>query len=437
MFRLALVLFVAALPSAAEPLRFVQSGFKAGEAGWTVWQARAENAPATGVAVDPSRGEPGSLVVSGNSRVGGFGGWERAIDGVQPGRWYRFTAYYRAAGVVSESWQIVPRIAWRTADGKRAGQPEYVYRARVEGEWTRVLAEVPAPENAATAVVQLLLTSAPLGRVWWDDIRLEEIPDPGPRNVTFAAIHQRPQKRTGDSQKSVDVFVETIRKVAPKQTDLILLPEGITVVDTGKTVAEVAEPVPGPTTERLSAVARERRTWLAAGIYEREGDTLYNTAVLFDRDGKLAGRYRKVYLPREEYEAGLSPGNDYPVFRTDFGTIGLMICYDVFFPDPARALSVQGAEAIFLPIWGGPEPLAKARAIENQVFLITSGYNHPTYIMDPDGERLAQAPEFGTAAVATIDLNKRYWDSHLGHMRSRRMREQRVDIPTPVPGVWR
>jgi predicted amidohydrolase len=168
-----------------------------------------------------------------------------------------------------------------------------------------------------------------------------------------------------------------------------------------------------------------------AGIYEREGAIIYNTAVLIDRHGDVAGKYRKVYLPSDEIEGGLTPGNDYPVFQTDFGTVGLMICYDVFYPDPAHALTRQGAEIILLPIWGGDETLAKARAIENKVFLVTSGYDHPTYIMDPDGKRVASAVRNGDAAISTVDLNQRWWDPQLGDMRARRVKEERVDVAPP------
>ena len=156
--------------------------------------------------------------------------------------------------------------------------------------------------------------------------------------------------------------------------------------------------------------------------------------MLIDRAGNVEGKYRKVYLPREEIEAGLTPGNDYPVFRTDFGTVGLMICYDVFFADPARALATKGAEVILMPIWGGDETLAKARAIENKVFLVASGYDHPTYIMDPDGEMLSVAKNRGAAATATVDLNKRYVDQWLGDMHGRRMKELRLDVKAPLPG---
>ena len=275
-------------------------------------------------------------------------------------------------------------------------------------------------------VVQLYLSNAPQGTVWWDDLSLDQIPDPGPRRVSVASINLRPA-RTKSAAENVRLFLETVEAKVPPKTDVILLPEGITVVGNGKTYPEVAETIPGPTTKALGEVARERSAYIVAGIYEREGAAIYNTAVLIDRDGNVAGKYRKVYLPREEVEGGLTPGSDYPVFRTDFGTVGLMICYDVFYADPARALALKGAEMILMPIWGGDETLAKARAIENKVFLVASGYDHPTYIMDPDGERLSVAPRPG-AAVATIDLNKRYLEKFLGEMRARRPKELRVDV---------
>jgi predicted amidohydrolase len=161
---------------------------------------------------------------------------------------------------------------------------------------------------------------------------------------------------------------------------------------------------------------------------------IYNTAVLIDREGRVAGRYRKVYIPREEYEGGITAGSDYPVFHTDFGDIGMMICWDVQYPDPARALALRGAEMILMPIWGGNETLAKARAIENHVFLAASGYDHPTYIMDPDGEMLSKAGGRGTIAVATVDLNRQYRDAWLGDMRGRMMKELRLDTAVEPPG---
>ena len=107
----------------------------------------------------------------------------------------------------------------------------------------------------------------------------------------------------------------------------------------------------------------------------------------------------------------------------------MMICWDVQYADPARGLALRGAEMILMPIWGGNEALGKARAIENQVFLVTSGYDYPNYVVDPDGEILAIAQERGTVATATVDLNKRYVDDWLGWMRGRFMKELRLDVP--------
>ncbi|MBI5083767.1 MAG: carbon-nitrogen hydrolase family protein [Acidobacteria bacterium] len=395
--------------------------------GWALWSARPETAPRVFVDQVVDRGSGGSLAISGNSNPAEHGGWQKKVDGIGAGKWYRVRAYSRASGIAAENWQVVARLDWRNAQGKRAGQPEYVWRQRSAGEWKENWVEAPAPAGATSVLIQLFLSNAPQGMVWWDDVTFEEMPDPGPRKVTIASINLKPS-RTSSAAESVSKFIEAVEKLVQVKADLIVLPEGITVVGTGKTYADVAEALPGPTTERLGALAKARGAYVVAGVYEREGQVIYNTAVLLDRLGRLAGKYRKVYLPREEVEAGITPGAEYPVFRTDFGSLGMMICYDVFFADPARALVLGGAEVIALPIWGGDETLAKARAIEGGVFLVASGYDHPTYVMDPDGERIAVAKDRGTAAIATIDLNRRYADPWLGEMHGRRLKEMRLDV---------
>jgi predicted amidohydrolase len=114
-----------------------------------------------------------------------------------------------------------------------------------------------------------------------------------------------------------------------------------------------------------------------------------------------------------------------------------MTCYDVAYADAARGLIAGGAEIVVMPIWGGDQSLAKARAIENQVYLVASGYDHPTYIMNPSGEWLATARKRGSAAIATIDLNKclRQPNNNLGDMRNRLPKELRLDVATGIPGA--
>jgi predicted amidohydrolase len=231
------------------------------------------------------------------------------------------------------------------------------------------------------------------------------------------------------SGESVASFCRLIEEVTPARTDLICLPEGITVVGTGKSYADVSEPVPGPTTRTLGELAKKRGTYLVAGLYEQSGNVVYNTAVLMDRKGELAGTYRKTHLPREEWEAGITPGSSYPVFETDFGKAGLIICWDLQFPEPARAMALKGAEVLLLPIWGGSEVLARARAIENHVFLISSTYDMRSFIVDPTGAILAEATKDQPVASAELSLDRVFLQPWLGDMKTRTWKERRPDLP--------
>ena len=409
-------------------LPWQQSGFAPDAPGWTTWAARAEIAPGATVVSSPSLGEPGALVLSGDGNPAACGEWRRRVDGIEADHWYRLTAHYRTEDVPHESWQVLARLDWLGTGGARVGWPDYGYREGEEEGWKRVTLEAPAPEGASAVEIQLRLQNAPRGTVLWDALRLEAIPDPGVRPVEVAAVNLRPGD-TSSSEEGVKAFVELVRARVPGTADVILLPEGLTVVGSGRTYAEVAEPVPGPTTEVLGALAREKSAWVVAGLYEREGVAVYNTAVLLDRQGALAGTYRKVYLPREEIEGGLTPGSRYPVFTTDFGRVGLMICWDTQYADPARALALRGAELLLVPIWGGNETLVRARAIENRVFVATSGYDFPTLVVDPDGQSLARAEDdAGSVARVTIDLNRRYLDPWLGDMKGRFPKELRTDV---------
>lgn len=437
--RIAMGITLALLPYGlhAAGVKFTQSGFAStGDAPseWRTWSQRPETMPRTFVDKKVSLGEDGSLAVAGEGNEAVYGGWERELGEIVPGNWYRLEASYRAQGELAENWQVVARVDWRSGEGRRKGQPEYAAWAKREGEWTRLETVIQAPKDAASARLQFFLLHAPAGTVWWDAISFTEVPAPGPRQVTVASVNFQP-RRTGSRQGSLDAFARLVRERIPEGTDLILLGEAAPLVGSGLSYTDVAAPVPGPDTEFLGQLAREKKAYVVAGVLEREGKAVYNTSVLIGRDGSLVGKYRKVYLPREELEGGVTPGDAFPVFRTDFGRVGMMICYDVFFPDPARALAAQGAELILMPIWDGPERLAVARALENGVFLAASGYGHPTYVMDPDGEFLARADEDGSVAMATIDLNRRYHDQWLGDMRTRRLREIRADVALPAPGL--
>ncbi|MFN9915258.1 MAG: carbon-nitrogen hydrolase family protein, partial [Pirellulaceae bacterium] len=116
----------------------------------------------------------------------------------------------------------------------------------------------------------------------------------------------------------------------------------------------------------------------------------------------MVGKYRKVCLPRGEIESGVMPGHEYPVFETRFGKVGMMVCYDGFFPEVARALSQQGAEVIAWPVMGCNPLLGAARACENHVYLVSSTHTDAasqwmvSAVFGQDGQILKQASQWGT-----------------------------------------
>jgi predicted amidohydrolase len=399
--------------------------------GWTTWSPREEIAPRFSVDGGRGRAGQGTLRIEAGSNAAALGAWRRRVDGIAGGHTYRFAAYYRTRGVVHSGRSVFAQLGWLDAKGERLRLPDVAADMRTEGEWTRAECVTTAPAEAHAVTIELSLAWATGGTVWWDDVTLDEISAPR-RIVRAITVYHRPQG-TGDPAASVAEFCHVVESAAAQKPDVVCLPEAITVIGTGKTYAQVSEPVPGPTTRTLGALARKLHTYIVAGLSERAGTTLYNTAVLIGRDGAVVGTYRKTQLPPAEVEGGLTPGDSYPVFQTDFGKVGLMVCWDVQFPEPARALALAGAEVILLPIWGGSETLARARAIENHVFLVTSSYDMRTIIVDPAGEVRAEATRDHPVALAELDLDRQIVQPWLGDMKARTWKERRGDLPASGP----
>jgi formamidase len=178
----------------------------------------------------------------------------------------------------------------------------------------------------------------------------------------------------------------------------------------------LAEPVPGPLTDRLCALARELDVWLVPGsFYERGEDGIYNTAVAIAPDGTIRAKYRKVF-PWRPWEQVLH-GTEFVVFDIDgIGRAGLMICYDGWFPEVSRHLAWMGAEVILHPSLtttsDRPQEvvLARANAIVNQVFVVNvnagGGYGHGlSTIVDPEGHELQTAGPGEVFMTEVLDLD--------------------------------
>jgi predicted amidohydrolase len=390
---------------------------------WKFESQRKEIAPAWYVdSMITYEGKP-TLALEGGGKEYSNGHWYTVMN-VEPNEYFQFQSNFITSNVEESNRSILARIIWQDATGKIVGVPEYPasFTVKTKGSWNSIKQLYKVPKDVRKAKIELVYRWDQDGVVHFAGTSFQKTTAPKPRIVKVAAIHHRPHN-SQSSRENLVQFSELIAKAADQKADIVCLPEGITLVGTDHDYISASEVVPGPTTEFLGKIARKYNLYIVAGILEKNGDTVFNTAVLIDRDGNFAGKYRKVSLPREEIDGGITPGNSFPVFDTDFGKIGLMVCWDVTFPEPARALAQKGAEIIFLPIWGGDVILTKARAIENQVYVVSSTYDMITAVFDQEGGVMKEATKENPVVVVDIDLNKQKLWPWLGDLKSRIFRE--------------
>ena len=207
---------------------------------------------------------------------------------------------------------------------------------------------------------------------------------------------------------------------------------------------DIAEPIPGPLTARLGQIAQRHELWLIPGsLYERAGEAIYNTAVVFSPRGELVATYRKIF-PWQPLER-VNPGRDFCVFEIPgIGRMGLCICYDMWFPEVCRTLAWMGAEVILHPTLTATadreqeQVLARANAIFNQCFFIDingigAGGIGRSAIIDPHGRVLQQAGELPLTLIEMLDLDLVGTVREYGTAGLNQHLKQLKDFPHPFP----
>lgn len=243
---------------------------------------------------------------------------------------------------------------------------------------------------------------------------------------SLAADMEENKRETADKAESM------IREAAANGCDIAVLPEMWNTPYSNEYFREYAEDAGGRTAGYLSGLAAELGIYIVGGsIPETEDGNVYNTSFVFDRKGNIIARHRKAHLFDVDIKGGirfmesdtLTPGDEVTVFDTEFGKIGLAICFDVRFPELFRKMALEGAQLIILPaafnMTTGPvhwELSMKMRALDNQLFMaavsparnekgVYTAYGH-SMIVDPWADILAEAGSGEEIIYAVIDTDR-------------------------------
>lgn len=250
------------------------------------------------------------------------------------------------------------------------------------------------------------------------------------RQVRIAAI-QPPIEPGSIFSTKTEELVETaltmVEEAGRTGADLIVLPELFNVFGMGVEAAKAhAAAHTAGLIARVSSLAAAYRCHIVLPVLEQRNTHFYNSSKVIDRTGHLVGWYDKTHLTSAEVEwYDMAPGDTYPVFQLDFGRMGIMTCYDGYYPEVARIYALEGVDILCYPSWqSGPSEIVmetqmRSRSIDNFIFVVRSSFGYRpevawrpgmffgrSCIIDRDGTIVADAGHHQGAALAIVDLDR-------------------------------
>jgi len=227
------------------------------------------------------------------------------------------------------------------------------------------------------------------------------------RFVTVGSISARPTPPLSDKQARLQEAERLATRVARMGADIVVFPEVYLNLDAPiEDWPQLAEPASGPSTSYMAEVAKRHHMYVLWPLIQREGDYLYNSLLLIDRRGEVQGAYHKMFPTIGEIQAGVRPGVEATVLSTDFGKIGMAICFDLNFRPVMEGLHHNGAEIVFFSSMYRGGLQVQAWAQEFNYYIVTAIGAELGQIVDMSGRVLAEST-YEAHNVLRLNLDRR------------------------------
>jgi len=225
------------------------------------------------------------------------------------------------------------------------------------------------------------------------------------------ALHNPTDAENPDAGRRVEYGLDNILTLLDRaesyDPDVVVFPE-VALQHAARQhgiLEEAAQPIPGPATGAVGEKARQLDSYVVLPMYERDGDAFYNAAALIGRDGEVVGRFRKLAPTIGEMESGIVPGTEIPVWDTEFGRIGMLICWDSRYPRAAGVLGRKGADLVCFPTHGAAHERLRTWALY-QGFHVANCDKNEARVYTPRRSVLGDADQgWGSPTVTDLDLH--------------------------------